>query len=147
MVDNSTAPVALAELARLVRLASQELDRAIAAGIGESAVGRWHVLTALVDEGGRSMSQLATATLLTGASLTRLIDAMIADNLVHRKVDDADRRRVLVFPTRRGQLTYQVMTKAIEESGLALLAADHAKLPKALSTLVDQVRDTESATV
>ncbi|MET9485338.1 MarR family transcriptional regulator [Nocardia sp. NPDC006630] len=145
-MDDSTAPAALEELARLVRLASQELDRAIAACIGETSVGRWHVLGAVAAGGGRSMSQIAEATLLTGASLTRLIDAMISDNLVHRKVDDADRRRVLVFPTRRGLITYQVMSKAITESGLDLLGAD-SRLPRALTTLIDRVHTTESAPV
>lgn len=90
------------------------------------------------------MSQIAEATLLAGASLTRLIDAMISDNLVHRKVDDTDRRRVLVFPTRRGLITYQVMSKAIAESGLDLLGAD-SRLPRALTTLIDRVHSTESA--
>ncbi|WP_330178716.1 MarR family transcriptional regulator [Nocardia sp. NBC_01503] len=146
-MDDSTAPAALAELARLVRLASQELDRAIAACIGESSVGRWHVLTAVADGEGRSMSQLAEATLLTGASLTRLIDAMISDNLVHRRVDDADRRRVLVFPTRRGLVSCQVMTKAVHESGLDLLATGAPRLPKALTALVDHLRAAESAHV
>ncbi|WP_297614359.1 MarR family winged helix-turn-helix transcriptional regulator [Nocardia sp.] len=143
-MDDSTAPAALEELARLVRLASQELDRAIAACIGETSVGRWHVLAAVAEGGGRSMSQIAEATLLAGASLTRLIDAMISDNLVHRKVDDTDRRRVLVFPTRRGLITYQVMSKAIAESGLDLLGAD-SRLPRALTTLIDRVHSTESA--
>ncbi|MFB7722994.1 MULTISPECIES: MarR family winged helix-turn-helix transcriptional regulator [unclassified Nocardia] len=144
-MDNSTAPAALEELARLVRLAAQELDRAIAACIGENSVGRWHVLAAVADGEGRSMSQLAEATLLTGASLTRLIDAMINDNLVHRRVDDTDRRRVLVFPTRRGLVSYQVMTTAIADSGLDLLASGSPRLPKALTSLIGHIREAESA--
>jgi DNA-binding MarR family transcriptional regulator len=108
-------------------------------------VGRWHVLTAVADGNGRAMSQLAEATLLPGASLTRLIDAMIADNLVHRKVDDTDRRRVLVFPTRRGVLTYQVMTRTINEAGLDLIATDTDRLTRSLRTLLDQLHDTEPA--
>jgi DNA-binding MarR family transcriptional regulator len=145
VVDDSTAPAALEELARLVRRASQELDRAVATCLGEAAVGRWHVLTAVAGGHGRAMSQLAEATLLTGASLTRLIDAMIADNLVHRKVDDTDRRRVLVFPTRRGLLTYQVMTRAINEAGLDLIATDTDGLTPSLRALLDQLHDTEPA--
>lgn len=146
-MDDSTAPAALEELARLVRLASQELDRAIAASIGETSVGRWQVLGALAAGSGRSMSQLAEATLCTGASLTRLIDAMIDDNLVHRKVDDTDRRRVLVFPTRRGLITYRVMTKAISESGLDLLAADRGRLARSLTTLISRIQHTETVNI
>ncbi|WP_406232633.1 MarR family winged helix-turn-helix transcriptional regulator [Nocardia sp. NBC_01009] len=144
-MDDSTAPAVLEELARLVRRASQELDRAVATCLGETSVARWHVLTAVAAGTGRPMAHLGEATLLTGASLTRLIDAMIAENLVHRKVDDTDRRRVLVFPTRRGLLTHQTMTRAITEAGLDLIATDTGRLTGALTTMLDQLRDTEPA--
>lgn len=143
-VDHSTALAALDDLARLVRRASQELDRAIAACLGESSVGRWHVLNAVAGAEGLSMSQLADATLLNSATLTRLIDAMIADNLVHRKVDATDRRRVLVFPTRRGQLTRKVMSEALAAGGLTRLG-DGAAMTKSLTALVDRIAATEPA--
>ncbi|WP_216893319.1 MarR family winged helix-turn-helix transcriptional regulator [Nocardia alni] len=141
-MDDSTALTALDDLARLVRRASQELDRAIATCLGESAVGRWHVLNAVTAAEGLSMSQLVDATLLNSATLTRLIDAMIADNLVHRKVDDTDRRRVLVFPTRRGLLTYRGMSEALVSSGLTGLASKSPAITKSLAALVDQIAAT-----
>ena len=52
------------------------------------------------------MSELAEFTQLPPASLTRLIDGMVADNLVHRTPDPRDRRGVLVHLTERG-LTLQ----------------------------------------
>ncbi|MFD3591934.1 MarR family winged helix-turn-helix transcriptional regulator [Nocardia sp. NPDC058640] len=144
-MDDSTGPAALAELARSLRQVSQELDRTLATCLGEPSVARWHVLGAVADGAGRSMSQLAEASLLTGASLTRLIDAMINDNLVLRKVDDHDRRRVLVFPTRRGMLTHEVMTRAVEQSGLAVPAPEHDRLVVALADILDRVRLADSA--
>jgi DNA-binding MarR family transcriptional regulator len=128
-----------------VRRASQELDGAIASCLGEPSVGRWHVLDAIMDGSGRSMSQLADATRLNGASLTRLIDAMIAGNLVHRKVDDTDRRRVLVFPTRRGHVAHQGMTRAITESGLDLIANDSDRVVRSLTALIARLHDSEPA--
>ncbi|MFE6857764.1 MarR family winged helix-turn-helix transcriptional regulator [Nocardia sp. NPDC057668] len=147
-MDDSTArstreTAALERLARLVRRASQDLDRSIAACLGESAVARWHVLTTVTGGAGVPMSQLGDATLLSGASLTRLIDAMIADNLVHRKVDDTDRRRVLVFPTRRGQVAYRGMCEAISSSGLGALATD-ARLDRSLTALVDRLHEVDA---
>ncbi|WP_238815537.1 MarR family winged helix-turn-helix transcriptional regulator [Nocardia brasiliensis] len=138
-MDDSTAPAALEELARLVRRASQELDRAIAGCLGEASVARWHVLATVADGAGHPMAHLAEATLLTGASLTRLIDGMIADNLVHRKVDEVDRRRVLVFPTRRGLLAYRTMNSALAEGGLDTLGAAKGRLAKSLVTLIGQL--------
>jgi DNA-binding MarR family transcriptional regulator len=144
-VDDSTALAALDDLARLVRRASQELDRAIATCLGESAVGRWHVLNAVAAAEGLSMSQLVDATLLNSATLTRLIDAMIADNLVHRKVDDTDRRRVLVFSTRRGLLTRKVMSEALTAGGLTDLASSASEAAKSLAALVNRIAATEPA--
>ncbi|MBH0781513.1 MarR family winged helix-turn-helix transcriptional regulator [Nocardia bovistercoris] len=145
-MDDSTAPAAsadLAELARLIRLASQELDRVIAARLGGSSIARWHVLGAVAAADGRSMSQLSEATLLAGASLTRLIDAMIADNLVHRRVDDTDRRRVLVFPTARGLDAHREMTAAIADSGLDDLAGE--PVIRSLERMIGGIRETGRA--
>ncbi|WP_054816582.1 MarR family winged helix-turn-helix transcriptional regulator [Nocardia arizonensis] len=142
-MDDSTAPAALADLARLLRSASQELDRAIANRLGENTTGRWHVLGAVAGGEGRSMSQLSAATLLTGASLTRLIDAMIADNLVHRRGDDTDRRRVLVFPTTRGLHAHRAMAAALDGSGLDELVTD--PLLNRLTRLIEEVHATGRA--
>ncbi|WP_188830140.1 MarR family winged helix-turn-helix transcriptional regulator [Nocardia camponoti] len=144
MDDSSTGPAALAELARSLRQVSQELDRSLARSVGEASIARFHVLAALSDGVGRSMSQLGDSTLLTGATLTRLVDAMINDNLVLRKVDDEDRRRVLVYPTRRGTLTYEVMTRAIEQSGLTVASAERKRLTDALDAVLDRVRLADS---
>ncbi|GAA4397539.1 MarR family winged helix-turn-helix transcriptional regulator [Tsukamurella soli] len=132
-MDRSTELGKLSDLARVLRRASHDLDAAIVTCLGDQGVGRWHVLDAIVGESGLAMSQLAEATVLNGASLTRLIDALIADNLVFRKVDDLDRRRVLVFPTRRGVAEHERMSAALVDGGLAGLA-------EASSDITDAVR-------
>jgi DNA-binding MarR family transcriptional regulator len=66
-------------------------------------VERWRVLALLAGAGRHRMTELAEVTQLPPASLTRLIDGMVADNLVHRKADPGDRRRVLVHLTQRGR--------------------------------------------
>lgn len=140
IVDDSTALAALDELARLVRRVSQDLDKTVATCLGETSPGRWHVLNAVADGQGRSMSQLAEATQLNAATLTRLIDAMIADNLVNRNVDAADRRRVLVHPTRRGQLTHKVMNQALAEGGISSIAVGSEPLTQLLTALLDRIQ-------
>lgn len=104
MPDSASAARAarIEELSRLLNTAAQDLDRAVAAGLDGLTVPQWHVLTAVDGGVGCAMAGLAAATCLPGPSLTRLIDGMVDDNLVHRRVDDTDRRRVLVFATRRG---------------------------------------------
>ncbi len=140
IVDDSTALGALDELARLLRRVSQDLDKTVATCLGEASPGRWHVLNAVADGQGRSMSQLAEATQLNAATLTRLIDAMIADNLVNRNVDAADRRRVLVHPTRRGRLTHKVMNQALVDSGISSIAVGSEPITRLLTALMDRIR-------
>ena len=60
------------------------------------------------------MSELAEFTQLPPASLTRLIDGMVADNLVHRKPDPSDRRGVLVHITERGLTLQRELSARIE---------------------------------
>ena len=67
------------------------------------SVERWRVLALLAGAGHHRMTELAEVTQLPPASLTRLIDGMVADNLVHRKADPGDRRRVLVHLAQRGR--------------------------------------------
>ncbi|WHU45296.1 MarR family transcriptional regulator [Gordonia sp. L191] len=102
----SSAPnaraAAVEELSRLLNAAAAQLDSAVSAELDGLTTAQWHVLAALEGGTGRSMSELAAVTLVPGPSLTRLIDGMIDDNLVHRRPDETDRRRVVVFATRRG---------------------------------------------
>jgi DNA-binding MarR family transcriptional regulator len=66
-------------------------------------VERWRALNLLSHGSSHRMSELAEFTQLPPASLTRLVDGLVADNLVHRKPDPRDRRGVLVHITERGQ--------------------------------------------
>lgn len=59
------------------------------------------------------MSEIADFALVPSPTLTRIIDGMVADNLVYRRIDDLDRRRVLVFATRRGEVLYQQLQRAV----------------------------------
>ncbi|SDY59426.1 hypothetical protein SAMN05661080_03979 [Modestobacter sp. DSM 44400] len=61
------------------------------------------------------MSDVATFATLPAPSATKLIDGMVADNLVYRRVDVHDRRRVLIFPTPHGRALHRRLSLAIEE--------------------------------
>jgi DNA-binding MarR family transcriptional regulator len=104
------------ELSRLVNSAAHELDRMVTAHLGGLSVRQWHVLATLEGGVGRPMTALAEATLLPGPSLTRLVDGMVDDNLVLRKADVIDRRRVLVYQTRRGGALYRQIRERLNKS-------------------------------
>ncbi|WP_119420297.1 MarR family winged helix-turn-helix transcriptional regulator [Desertibaculum subflavum] len=65
------------------------------------------ILGILADGKGRPMTELAAQVLVEAPTLTKIIDRMVAQSLVYRAPDPADRRRVLIFPTRRGVTTWR----------------------------------------
>jgi DNA-binding MarR family transcriptional regulator len=137
---------AVEELARLAKTVVQELDRAVAAQLDGMTVAQWHVLSALEGGQGKAMSALGVATLLPGPSLTRLIDGMVEDNLVLRKVDVTDRRRVLVFQTRRGAAAFQrARTRLAKSEELTALVARNAGVTRRLGEMLAQLRGEDLA--
>ena len=93
----------------------------------DCTVERWRALNLLAHGDSHRMSELAEFTQLPPASLTRLIDGMVADNLVHRKADPRDRRGVLVHITDRGLALQRKLSEQIEAEDLLGEATDEAK--------------------
>lgn len=120
------AVVRLERLAALLARAERDLTLRIAASLQAEgcAVDRWRALSLLADGAGHPMVELAEHTLLSPPTLTRLVDGMVADNLVHRRVDDRDRRRVLVFVTQRGQTLHRRIALRIERQWDEILPPD-----------------------
>jgi DNA-binding MarR family transcriptional regulator len=82
----------------------------------QSSIEEWRVLSLLADRAGHSMSEIADYALMPAPTTTKLIDRMVSSNLVHRRVDPTDRRRVLVFLTPRGRNAYRRLCTVIDSS-------------------------------
>lgn len=76
---------------------------------------QWRVLDFLVSRDGRTMSDIADAVVVPAPTLTKLVDRLVASNLVHRRGDPADRRRVLVLLTPRGRALRQQLQKVVDQ--------------------------------
>jgi DNA-binding MarR family transcriptional regulator len=89
----------------LITAVERQLTAAVAADLEPEGVTveQWRVLAGLSDREGRSMSELASSAMLPAATLTKIVDRLVAGNLVYRRSDPYDRRRVLVLLTPRGQ--------------------------------------------
>ena len=89
-----------------------------------STLDAWRVLSFLARVGGRPMSAIAEATMLLPPTLTKRVDHMVADGLVHRRVDHDDRRRVLVMLSPRGRAAYDRLAPLVaeEEARVATVA-------------------------
>ncbi|MGK5532385.1 MarR family winged helix-turn-helix transcriptional regulator [Streptomyces sp. URMC 129] len=87
-------------LTRAERLSVRRL-RAVLSDSGCS-VDAWRVMSLLADGEGHGMTAIAECVLLPPPTLTRLVDQLVDDGVVHRRVDPLDRRRILAYLTPRG---------------------------------------------
>lgn len=89
----------------LITAVERELTATVAADLAPEGVTveQWRVLDGLSYRDGRSMSDLANCAMLPAPTLTKIVDRLVAANLVHRRSDPYDRRRVLVLLTPRGR--------------------------------------------
>lgn len=67
------------------------------------SLAQWAVLSSLWHNGPLSVKDLSVMTGNTGPATTRIVDRMIASDLVRRRPDPADRRAVIVDLSDRGE--------------------------------------------
>ncbi|MFI0351249.1 MarR family winged helix-turn-helix transcriptional regulator [Actinomadura sp. 9N407] len=97
------------------------VERGIAARLGAAlkaagaTVEEWRVTSLLADGAGHTMTEVAEFALLPAPTLTKVVDRLVSAGLVYRRVDDADRRRVLVFLSEHGREALDRLTAAIED--------------------------------
>jgi DNA-binding MarR family transcriptional regulator len=87
------------------------------------SVEQWRVLSIIADGRGHPMTEIADDALMPAPSLTKLVDRMVADNLVYRRPDPADRRRVLLHLTARGRSLHRRAAGRVHADQVTLLEA------------------------
>jgi MarR family transcriptional regulator, organic hydroperoxide resistance regulator len=105
------------DLAQLLALVERRVAARLASALTEGgrSTDEWRVLSLLADGHGHAMTEIAEYALLAPPTLTKLIDRMVSANQVHRRVDDNDRRRILVFLTERGRAEHSTLAAAIDQ--------------------------------
>lgn len=98
-------------LTRAERLATRRVQSVL--GEFDCSVEAWRVLDLLSDGQGHNMTALADHAFMPAPSLTKLIDQLVDQNLVYRRVDPADRRRVLAHLTPRGMQRRQLLDREL----------------------------------
>jgi DNA-binding MarR family transcriptional regulator len=107
------------DLLYLLTRAERLLARRLSALLDDEgcSLDAWRVITLLADRS-RFMTELSELAFLPPGSLTRLIDHLVEENLVYRRGDDLDRRRIKVHLTARGRRLHQRVDERIA-AGLA----------------------------
>jgi MarR family transcriptional regulator, organic hydroperoxide resistance regulator len=138
-VSSSAAPLhAIPELlSQVEHLVSRRVETAL--GPDGPTLDQWRVLAHLADGAGHPMSEIAAQAMVPAPTLTKIVDRLVDRALVYRRVDDADRRRVLVFLSEHGRAEHARLAPsvaAVSESLTAELGTD-ADL---LAALLERVR-------
>jgi DNA-binding MarR family transcriptional regulator len=106
------------DFARLLTLVERgvtsRFDEALKAS--GTTVEEWRILSLLGGDTGRAMTEIAEFAMLPAPTLTRVVDRMAAANLVYRRVDRADRRRVLVIASAHGRQVLRRWDAAVEHA-------------------------------
>lgn len=104
-------------------------------------VPEWRVLACLFDQDGLMITQLARFSLMEQSRMTRIVDQMEKRELVARKSDAGDGRRVRIYLTDDGRLmsTQLVLEAKDHEKRLlsALSPADAERIKPSLLRLLD----------
>jgi DNA-binding MarR family transcriptional regulator len=107
-----------------------------------SSLDQWRILRLLADRGGCPMHVVADHVLLLAPKLSKLVDRMVAANLVLRRRDHEDRRRVLIVVSARGRRALAEWDEAIADvrgQFRALLGADAEQFEALLRRLQDGI--------
>jgi len=66
-------------------------------------VEAWHVMEILENDDNLTMGDLAELVLMNPSTLTKLVDRMVADGLVHRRIAASDHRKINLDITALGR--------------------------------------------
>jgi DNA-binding MarR family transcriptional regulator len=122
-------------LTRAERLAARRLQAALEEH--DCSLDAWRVLSLLSDGAGHSMTAVAEAAFLPPATLTKLVDHLVDQNLVYRRVDPLDRRRILAHLTPRGETYWRRVDREVRTQWPVLSEGDDDLLRGLLHRLVD----------
>jgi DNA-binding MarR family transcriptional regulator len=137
-VTKRTQPTLIQELAHALSRAERSVTRQLARAMEAEGctVEDSRILALLADGRGHTMTEVAEFALVPAPRLTRIVDRMVTDGLVHRTADPSDRRRVLVHLTPRGQALRRRLDEMVQREQHALLAgAEPAETERLLGLL------------
>ncbi|MEJ2887667.1 MarR family winged helix-turn-helix transcriptional regulator [Actinomycetospora aeridis] len=122
------------------------VERTLTARLEEALRGRgssldqWRILRLLAARGGCPMNVVAEHVLLLAPKLSKLVDRMVSANLVLRRRDVSDRRRVLIVVSARGRRAladWDEATADVRAQFRELLGADADQFEGLLRRLQD----------
>jgi MarR family transcriptional regulator, organic hydroperoxide resistance regulator len=135
----SGSRAASASLGLLVGRVEHLMTRSVEAALDGLTLEQWRVLDLLADAEGHPMSEIAAHAMVPPPTLTKIVDRLIEAALVYRRPDEADRRRILVFLSERGQERHTTLAPRVAAAEMEFVTdldeADVAHLARLLEHL------------
>ncbi|MFC8850495.1 MULTISPECIES: MarR family winged helix-turn-helix transcriptional regulator [unclassified Micromonospora] len=134
-------PATPVDLLRALTRAERLLARRVGAVLAAEglSVEAWRVLCLLADGQGHPMSEVAAEESLPPGTLTKLVDQLVDQNLVYRRIDPQDRRRIRAYLTARGRREQERLDALVRADLADLTTGDDLALAGALAALVDRL--------
>ncbi|MFI6063987.1 MarR family winged helix-turn-helix transcriptional regulator [Micromonospora sp. NPDC051227] len=140
----SDVPGAPADLLRSLTRAERLLSRRLGAILADDAISieAWRVLCLLADGQGHPMSEVSVEASLPPGTLTKLVDQLVDRNLVFRRIDPIDRRRIRAYLTARGRREHARLDERVRASIAELGVEQAADLIGRLDDLIGRLDPT-----
>ncbi|MDG4797498.1 MarR family transcriptional regulator [Micromonospora sp. WMMD1082] len=137
----SDLPGSAADLLPLLTRAERLLSRRVGGVLAAESltIEAWRVLCLLADGLGHPMSEVAAEASLPPGTLTKLVDHLVDRNLVFRRVDPIDRRRIRAYLTARGRREHERLAARIHADLAELTTPADADLAGRLNDLIGQL--------
>ncbi|MFG1848531.1 MarR family winged helix-turn-helix transcriptional regulator [Micromonospora carbonacea] len=134
-------PATPVDLLRVLTRAERLLARRVGGVLAAEGltVEAWRVLCLLADGQGHPMSEVAAEESLPPGTLTKLVDQLVDQNLVYRRIDPHDRRRIRAYLSARGRREQERVDALVRADLADLITGDDADLAGALAALADRL--------
>lgn len=121
--DRATVMTQTPPLGRLLGQVERQVARLVEKTLASHnlTVDQWRVLDVLADDEGHTMSDIMSAIVVPGPTLTKIVDKLVDAALVYRLVDDNDRRRVVAFLSDKGRRVHADLEPKVAETEAEVL--------------------------
>jgi len=108
------------QLGKLILQAEHQMTKQLSDFLKDNAKNMspqgWLVLENLSDGIGMSMTELCRLTHVNDSTLTKIVDKLVKDSLVYRRPDSKDRRKVVIFRSKRGTVLFDKLKAPLAQS-------------------------------
>lgn len=126
------------QIAYLIATVNRQLEEELQESLRPEGIPieQFRILNALFESDGLSMGELASAVLVEAASLTKIVDRMVAEALVYRAAASNDRRRIRIFLATKGKALHRRLKGIVSVQQRNLIERLDATKAKELTRLL-----------